>query len=125
VTGANESVWILLDSVIERWLPPAPKAVDQAATRATVADATALRQAALDAGFASAQVEVVEETVTWASADQLVSMFMSWWDCASRLEGVDGAQREAFTKESTETLRGRFPGAIATTGRNHVLFAVA
>lgn len=125
VTGVRESVWILLDSVIDRWLPPAPKAIDQAATRTTVADATALRQAALDAGFTSAQVEVVEETVTWASAEQLISMFMSWWDCASRLEGVDRVQREAFTAEATETLRGRFPGTIETTGRNHVLFAVA
>ncbi len=125
VTGVRESVWVLLDGVIDRLLPPAPKAVDQEATRATVADAVALRQAALDAGFASAQVEMVEETVTWASADQLVSMFMSWWDCASRLEGVDGARREAFTREALATLRSRFPGAISTTGRNHVLLAVA
>ncbi|MGA7911327.1 MAG: methyltransferase domain-containing protein [Candidatus Dormiibacterota bacterium] len=125
VTGVRESVWVLLDGVIDRLLPPAPKAIDQGTTRATVADAALLRQAALDAGFASAQVEMVEETVTWASADQLVSMFMSWWDCASRLEGVDGARREAFTAEALATLRGRFPGAISTTGRNHVLLAVA
>ena len=125
VTGVRESVWVLLDGVIDRMLPPAPKAVDQAATRATVADAAALREAALNAGFASAQVEVVEETVTWASADQLVSMFTSWWDCASRLEGLDGAQREAFAREALETLRGRFPGSITTTGRNHVLLAIA
>jgi len=125
VTGVRESVWVLLDSVIERWLPPAPKAIDQAATRATVADASALRHAALEAGFASAQVELVDETVTWASAEQLVSMFTSWWDCASRLEGVDGVRREAFTEEATETIRGKFPGAIDTTGRTHVLFAIA
>jgi SAM-dependent methyltransferase len=125
VSGVRESVWVLLDGVIDRLLPPAPKAVDQAATRATVADAAALRQAALDAGFALAQVDLVEETVTWASADQLVSMFTSWWDCASRLDGVDGARREAFTTEALETLRDRFPGTITTTGRNHVLIASA
>ncbi len=125
VTGVRQSVWVLLDDVIGRLLPPAPIAVDEAATRATVTNAAALRQCALDAGFASAQVEVVEETVTWASADQLVSMFMSWWDCASRLELVDGARRKAFTDEALETLRARFPGTISTTGRNHVLLAVA
>ncbi len=125
VTGVRQSVWALLDDVIGRLLPPAPKADDEAATRLTVADAAALRQVALDAGFASAQVDVVEETVTWASADQLVSMFMSWWDCASRLERVDVARRKAFTDEALETLRARFPGTITTTGRNHVLLAVA
>ncbi|HSP09573.1 MAG TPA: methyltransferase domain-containing protein [Candidatus Dormibacteraeota bacterium] len=125
VTGVRESVWVLLDGVIDRLLPPAPKAVDQAATRATVADAVALREAALAAGFASAQVELVEETVTWASAAQLVSMFTSWWDCASRLEGLDVERREAFSQEALETLRATFPGSITTTGRNHVLLAVA
>jgi len=125
VTGVRESVWILLDGVIDRLLPPAPTAVDQAATRATVADTAALRQAALDAGFASAHVELVEETVMWESSDQLVSMFTSWWDCASRLEGLDGARREAFTQEALQTLRARFPGSITTTGRTHVLLAVS
>jgi ubiquinone/menaquinone biosynthesis C-methylase UbiE len=125
VTGVRESVWVLLDGVIERWLPPAPKAIDQTATRAAVADAMALRQAALDAGFASAQVELVEETVRWASAEQLVLMFTSWWDCASRLEGVEAGRREAFMKEATATLLGKFPGPIDTTGRNHVLSAIA
>ncbi len=101
------------------------RAFDQTATRAVVADAAAFRQAALDAGFASASVQVVEEKVRWESVGQLVSMFTSWWDCASRLEGVDDARREAFMKEATDTLRARFPGPIDTTGRNHVLFAIA
>lgn len=125
VTGIDKSVWVLLDEVIDRMLPPAPKAVDQGATRAVVADAAAFREAALAAGFASAQVELVEEAVTWESADQLVSMFTGWWDCASRLEGLDGARRDAFTQEALDTLRRRFPGPITTTGRNHVLLAVA
>jgi ubiquinone/menaquinone biosynthesis C-methylase UbiE len=125
LTGVRESVWVLLDGIIDRMLPPAPKAVDQAATRATVADAAALRDAALAAGFASAQVELIEEAVTWESADQLVSMFTSWWDCASRLEGLDRARREAFIQEALSTLRRKFPRSITTTGRNHVLLAVA
>jgi ubiquinone/menaquinone biosynthesis C-methylase UbiE len=120
-----ESVWALLDPIIDRWLPPAPKAIDQAATRATVNDVVAWRRAALDAGFTSAVVEVIEEDVHWESADHLVSMLMGWWDCASRLEGIDGESRQAFMEDAIATLRRDHPGAIETKGRNHVLFARA
>jgi len=71
-----------------------------------------------------AGVEVIEEHVRWESAQQLVSMFMSWWSCASRLDGIDADRREKFTEEAIETIRRAHPGAIDTTGRNHVLFAV-
>ena len=120
-----ESVLALLDPIIDRWLPPAPKAIDQVATRATVNDIVAWRQAALDAGFASASVEVIQEDVHWDSAEHLVSMLMGWWDCASRLEGIDGESRQAFMEDAIATLRRDHPGAIETKGRNHVLFAEA
>jgi ubiquinone/menaquinone biosynthesis C-methylase UbiE len=125
VEANNESVWALLEAVIERWLLPAAQATDQKATRAVVADRDRLGQAALDAGFASAQVEVIEEHVRWESAEQLVSMFTSWWSCASRLDGIDDERRREFTQEAIETIKRAHPGAIDTTGRNHVLFAVA
>lgn len=120
---ANKFVWKELDKVIDRWLPPAPKAIDQTATRDVVGDAVAFRQAALDAGFETVRVEVVDETVRWESARQLVAMFTSWWDCAARLEGVESERRDAFVGEATAALEGTHPGAIETTGRNHVLFA--
>jgi ubiquinone/menaquinone biosynthesis C-methylase UbiE len=120
-----ESVWALLDPVIDRWLPPAPKAIDQVATRATINDVAAWRQAALDAGFASAVVEVLEEAVHWESAEHLVSMCMGWWDCASRLEGIEGKSRQAFMEDAIATLRRDHPGPIETKGKNHVLFAQA
>lgn len=120
-----ESVWGLLETVIDRWLPPAAQAIDQQPTRAVVADKVRFGQAALDAGFASAEVEVIEEHVRWESAEQLVSMFTSWWSCASRLDGIDDQRRREFTKEAIETIKSTYPGAIDTTGRNHVLFAVA
>jgi ubiquinone/menaquinone biosynthesis C-methylase UbiE len=120
-----ESVWALLESVIARWLPPAAEAVDQNPTRAAIADGERFRQAALDAGFASAEVEVIEEHVRWESAEQLVSMFTSWWSCASRLDGIDDDRRREFTQEAIDTIKRAHPGAIDTTGRNHVLFAVA
>ena len=61
----------------------------------------------------------------WESAEQLVSMFTSWWSCASRLDGIDDDRRREFTQEAIETIKRAHPGAIDTTGRNHVLFAVA
>jgi ubiquinone/menaquinone biosynthesis C-methylase UbiE len=125
VDANNESVWALLEGVIDRWLPPAAQAIDQKPTRTVVADRERFGQAALDAGFASAEVEVIEEHVRWESAEQLVSMFTSWWSCASRLDGIDDVRRQEFTDEAIETIKRAHPGAIDTTGRNHVLFAVA
>jgi ubiquinone/menaquinone biosynthesis C-methylase UbiE len=119
------SVWSVLDDVIDRWLGPPQQAVDQKPTRDAIADPETFAQAALDAGFASASVEVIDETVRWASAEQLVLMCTSWWDCAARLEAVDAERRKKFTDEAIETLRNSYPGTIETTGRNHVLFAVA
>jgi ubiquinone/menaquinone biosynthesis C-methylase UbiE len=117
------SVWTTLDTVIDRWLPPAPRVIDQEATRETVGDPGAFRRAALGAGFASATVELVEEEVHWESAAQMVSMLMSWWDCASRLEGIEPGRRQAFMTDAIETVSSKHPGAITTTGRNLVLIA--
>ncbi len=119
----KDSVWALLDGVIDRRLPPAPKVVDDGPTRQTVRDPETFCQAALDAGFASANVEVIEEVVQWESAEYLVSMFTSWWDCASRVETLDPSRREAFMQEALVTLKRQHPGTITTTGRNHVLDA--
>jgi ubiquinone/menaquinone biosynthesis C-methylase UbiE len=118
-----DSVSALMDTVIDRWLPPAPVAVDQLPTRTTVGDAAAFRQTALDAGFAVARVEVIDEDVHWESAAHLVSMLMGWWDCASRLEGMDPLPRQAFMDDAIATLRIEHPGAIETKARSHVLYA--
>jgi len=123
VTLREASAWKSIDSVIDRWLPPAPEVIDQQATRDVVGDAGAFRTAALDAEFVSARVEVVDEEVRWESAEQMVSMLMSWWDCASRLEGMDAAKRRAFMTDAIETVGRDHPGAITTTARNHVLAA--
>lgn len=125
VGSPSQGVQELLDSVIDRLLPPAPRPVDQDATRRTVSDPDALIGAFRAAGFESAQAEVVDEKVVWESADQLVAMFASWWDCAARLEGVDAATREQFVAQATDLLRREHPGSIATSSRNLVLFATA
>jgi ubiquinone/menaquinone biosynthesis C-methylase UbiE len=121
----GEAVWIQLYAVIDKWVPPAPEAVDQAHTRGTVQDATAFQQAALDAGFETATVELIEEEVLWASAEQLVKGFMGWVDCAARIEGMDDIRRQAIMDDAVVTLRQDHPGRIVTRGRNHVLLALA
>jgi ubiquinone/menaquinone biosynthesis C-methylase UbiE len=124
-SGAHDAPWNVLNTVLDRWLPPRTEVVDQGSTRETVGDLQAFRQAALDAGFASANVEVIEEEVQWESAEHWVSMFTSWWDCASRLETVDPSRREGFMDDLLTTLKHEHPGAFTTTGRNHVLDARA
>ena len=123
VDGETSRPWMVMDGVVDRWLPPAPKAADQGTTRSTVNDAGSLRAAALDAGFADAQVEALEETVRWESAGHLVERCMSWWDLAARIDGVSDSRREAFREDAIATLRKEFPGEIETVGRTHVLWA--
>ena len=117
--------WSVVEDVVDRWLPPAPRASDNQATRAAVGDPEVFAARALAAGFAKATVEVVEESVHWESAEQFVSMFMSWWDCASRLEALDDTTRRSFNDEALDRLRAIYPADFETTGRNHVLLAVA
>jgi len=125
LNGGRQRPWMVLDEVVNRWLPPAPVASDQQATRAVVSDANAFRQALLDAGYVQAKVEVIEEKVTWQSAEQMVGMCMSWWDLASRVEGLDVDRRQEFIDDAVESLRREHPGSIETTGRNHVALAIA
>jgi ubiquinone/menaquinone biosynthesis C-methylase UbiE len=119
----RDCVWGLLDGVIDRWLPSVPEVIDAGPTRQAVRDPDALRRAALGAGFASATVEQIEEVVHWESAEHLVSMFMGWWDCASRMENVNLDTREALKKDAIAALKRDHLGAISTTGRNLVLIA--
>jgi len=125
LNGGTRRPWIVLDEVADRWLPPAPVAADQQATRATIGDPGAFRDAALQAGFAHAEVEAIDEKVVWQSAEQLVARCMSWWDLASRVEALQPERREAFMEDAITTLRREHPGPIETHGRNHVLFALA
>ena len=125
LNGGKQRPWVLLDEVVDRWLPPAPVAMDQAATRTTVADPDVFCDQILAAGFAEAAVEVIEERVHWESAEQLVGLCVSWWDLASRVETLPAERRQAFIDDAIATVRREHPGAIETVGRNHVAFASA
>lgn len=121
--AVKDDVWSLIDSVVDRWLPPRPVVVDEGATRAAVRDGALLAEAARGAGFAAARVESIDEEVIWQSAEQLVSTFMGWWDFAYRIEGLDASRRVAFEGEALEAVRASHPGAITTHGRTLVLVA--
>jgi ubiquinone/menaquinone biosynthesis C-methylase UbiE len=124
LNDGSQRPWIVLDEVVNRWLPPAPVATDQQATRAVVADADGFRKAVRAAGFAEAGVELIEEKVTWRSAEQIVALCTSWWDLAARVEGLAAERRQAFMDDAVASLRRDHPGAIETVGRNHVLIAL-
>jgi ubiquinone/menaquinone biosynthesis C-methylase UbiE len=123
-TQGGQSVMTLLDSIVDRWLPPAPEAEDRAATRAVVLDPDLLEAAAREAGFTSVRVEEIEESVRWESAEQLVGMCTSWWDCAARLEKVDDGRRHSFVEDAVATIRRQHPDAFETSNRSRVLFCV-
>ena len=123
LSNDNQRPWMVIDEVVDRWLPPAPAATDQQSTRSMVADPDAFRALALSAGFAVAQVEAIEEKVRWGSAEQLVGLCMSWWDLAARVERLAPDRRQAFMDDAIASLRRDHPGPIETVGRNHVLFA--
>jgi ubiquinone/menaquinone biosynthesis C-methylase UbiE len=125
VEPGTQRPWSVVDQVVDRWLPPAPKASDNGPTRATIDDKVALGDAAHDAGFSEAAVEVIEEKVRWESAEQFVARCMSWWDLAARMEAASQARRDAFRDEATAALRSQFPAEIETFGRTHVLWGVA
>ncbi len=125
LNNGNQRPWMVIDEVVNRWLPPAPVATDQQGTRAVVGDAVAFQKAVLAGGFTQAEVELIEEKVTWKSAEQMVALCMSWWDLAARVEGLAAERRQAFMDDAVASLRRHHPGAIETVGRNHVLSAVA
>jgi ubiquinone/menaquinone biosynthesis C-methylase UbiE len=124
--ATREKAWDILEAAARKWLAPAPeRPSDTRGTQTVVWSAPAFRDAALSAGFGSARVEVVEEHVRWASAEQIVDLATSWWDFAARIDGVDERRREGFRREAIASLGRRYPGAIETTSRNHVLLAIA
>ena len=125
LNGGRQRPWMALEDVANRWLPPAPVAADQSATRSVIADASTFRVALLDAGFRQSEVELVEEKVVWPSAEDLVARCMGWWDLASRIDGLDPERRRAFMDDALASVRRENPGPIETFGRNHVAIAIA
>jgi SAM-dependent methyltransferase len=115
---------LLVDLLAE--LPPAPPVPDQAPTLAILDQPARVRDAVLAAGFASARVERVEETITYSSPEELVSRMFGWWDCAWRLETVSVADQARLRSHAVEELRRELgDGPLQLPGATHVLFAQA
>lgn len=121
--SADDRVWGVVDAVVDRYLPPAPVATDETATRRTIADPEPFGSSALAAGFLTAEVETVIEEVVWTSAGQLVSELLSWWRCATRIDAVDRGIQLQILEEATAAVERDYPGTINTHGRNFVLTA--
>lgn len=119
------SVQDLLDEVFDRHLPPSARPADLSATRHVVAEPEGMQRAARNAGFSSARVESIDEKIVWGSAEQLVAMLSSWWDCAERMDRLDEDGRANLMDDAIDTLRSRHPGAIETGSGNLILFAIA
>lgn len=125
VRGLIDPVSAALDEVFDRRLPPAPEAADASAAWEAVSDAARFRGAALAAGFALANVEVIDEEARWHSAEDFVTESASWWSCAARLDGVAPETREACLRDAISAVRATQPGAFTTRRRTHVILAVA
>jgi len=121
--STDDRVWDLIDAVVDRYLPPAPQASDETATRKTVGDPEAFRSAAMAAGFTRAEVEIVIEEVVWESARDLVSKLLRWWRCAARIEAQDPSLQSQILVEATSAVQRDYPDTITTQGRNFVLVA--
>lgn len=97
----------------------------EVAPRATVSNRSAFRTAAVTAGFESAEVELIEERAHWRSPEHFVSASASWWSCAARLDLVSPETRESFLQDALTTVRQQHAGEFETTGRAHVILAIA
>src|SRR5439155_6925205 len=73
VGGDSSRPWTVMDKVVDRWLPPAPKASDQGPTRSTVNNAGALRVDAFHPGIKSAaQIEKLVTDAKRANVNTLI-----------------------------------------------------
>jgi SAM-dependent methyltransferase len=117
-----------LDDVIgpiaDRWLKPRPRPVD-AGDRSLVEDPDVFAAAARAAGFGEARAERVETESHWQDPATYIGLQTSWWDMASRMEGVSPDRILAYTTELKTRLQERFgDGPFDTAGLDVVLYAV-
>ncbi|HEX6547131.1 MAG TPA: methyltransferase domain-containing protein [Candidatus Dormibacteraeota bacterium] len=118
--GIREVIGDLLDSV-----PSAPTVSDRLATVEVLRDPEGWRDAALEAGFARADVSAYEEVVSYPTAADAAARTVSWWDFAWRLEQVTPEARAAIAEAIEERLRERVQRwPLELPGRTHVLYAV-
>jgi ubiquinone/menaquinone biosynthesis C-methylase UbiE len=105
-------------------VPWPPEVPDRAATVECLAEPDRARAALVAAGFRDARVLEFEETIDYASPEDLVERSCGWWTCAWRLERLDPAAREKVKRRAVEVVRGKIGnGRIGLRGSTHVLEA--
>jgi len=116
----------ILERVVSRTLPPAPKARDQFATRRIVEDEESFARIAKQAGFSAAEVVRYEESTSWASPRHFVEMSGSWWSMALRLEGISPSERTSLLERAQRAIEEALGlGPLRITGATNVLRAIA
>lgn len=105
-------------------LPSPPPVSDRAATLSILEQPLSVRAAALQAGFSSAQVERVRETISYSGPEDFVSRMFGWWDCAWRLESVSEPEQERVRTLALEEARRKLgEGPIQMPAASDVLHA--
>jgi ubiquinone/menaquinone biosynthesis C-methylase UbiE len=121
--AANRQARTVLDEIFAE-LPPAPEVPERAATLEVLSDPEQVRQALVRAGFKAPEVIRVEETVTYANPEELVSRTFGWWECAWRLESVAATERARIRADAGEKIQRNLGGGpFVLPGLSHVLFA--
>jgi SAM-dependent methyltransferase len=119
-TDIREAIGDLLDSV-----PPAPTVADRQATVEVLRDPARWRAASLAAGFATAEVAIYDELVTYGTPEDAAERTVNWWDFAWRLEQVPPAARTRLREQIRDRLRERVRRwPLELPGRTNVLVAV-
>jgi SAM-dependent methyltransferase len=114
----------LVVATADRCLNPPPD-VAGAVDRRQLADPAALRAAALEAGFARADVERVPTVARWESPERFAELAARWWDSAVRAEGLPADRLERYRAELTRTLDRALGGRpVELAGVDNVLHAV-
>jgi ubiquinone/menaquinone biosynthesis C-methylase UbiE len=122
-SAANRHARSMLDEVFAE-LPPPPEVPERAATLEVLSDPERVRLALLRAGFKAPEVTRVEETISYANTDELVTRTFGWWECAWRLESIPAGERNRLRANAAEKLRRKLgDGPVILPGLNHVLFA--
>jgi SAM-dependent methyltransferase len=124
--GGASLAGAIMDRLDCRHLPPAPETADRRQTKEIVGDLGRFREAALAAGFTSAETDVVAEDRTWPNAQAMVENLAGWWAIASRLEQLDEQSRARYKADALQALRKEFgDGPIPIKGASNILHAVA
>lgn len=105
-------------------LPEPPSLPDRTATVECLLDPERARAALMAAGFRDPEVRHFEETIHYASPEDLVAKSCGWWAVAWRLESLSPTDQERVKHRAVEVVRAQVgSGRIELPGATQVLIA--